>query len=661
MAISSLGIGSNLPIDAIIEGLMDNERKPLDLVGQQKAGYQSQVSAYGTLKSALSSFQTAVSKLTDMSKFMAQSATSSDTSAFTASADGNAVESNYAIKVVQLAQPQKIATAGVATPYTAIGTGTLTISFGSYDADGNTFTLNPDAPAKSIDISPANNSLAGIRDAINDADAGVMATIVNDGQTNRLVITSKETGSSNSIRISVADADGSNGDGSGLSQLAFDPTQSAGSGKNLSVLQQAQDAIVDIDGVRVTKPGNSIDDALDGITLNLLKADDSKTLNLGVARNSSAIESSVNAFVKAYNDVNQTLRNLTNYDVESKSGGALAGDATARSIATQIKQSMTRALTGAGDISTLTQIGVSFQRDGTLALDSDKLKTAIKEHPKDIAYLFAAGGRSTDLQVNQVGQTDKTRAGVYAINVTQLATQGILQGAAAPALDIVAGVNDVLDLKIDGAVFNIKLDAASYASIDALAEELQTKLSAANAKAQVVVSGGKLQLVSASYGSTSTVVVTGGNAANDLFGASPVSSAGLNVAGTINGVTATGKGQVLTGAEGDASAGLGVEITGGALGDRGTISYTTGYAFQLDQLVDGLLDDENGLLATRTDGINASIKRLTKQQETMEDRLALVEQRYRAQFTALDVLISNLQQTSSYMSQQLAQLSANNG
>lgn len=640
---------------------MNAERKPLDLVGQQKADYQSQVSAYGTLKSALASFQSAVAKLTDMSKFTVQSATSSDSAAFTASADGSAVESNYAIKVVQLAQPQKIAAAGVASPYTAIGTGKLTISFGTYDAGGNSFTLNADAPAKSIDITPANNTLAGIRDAINDADAGVMATIVNDGQTNRLVITSKETGSSNSIRIAVADDDGGNGDASGLSQLAFDPTQAAGSGKNLSVLQQAQDAIVDIDGVRVTKSGNSIDDALDGITLKLLKADPDKTLNLGVARDDSAIESSVKAFVKAYNDVNQTLRNLTSYDVESQSGGPLAGDATARSVATQIKQSMTSALTAAGDISTLTQIGVSFQRDGTLALDSDKLKTALEEHPEDIAYLFAAGGRASDLQLSQVGQSDKTRPGTYVVNVTQLATQGSLQGAGAPALDIIAGVNDMLDIKIDGALFNIKLDVASYASVDALAEQLQTQLSAAGARVQVAVSGGKLQLTSTSYGSTSTVVIEGGNAADGLFGASPVSNAGLDVAGTINGVAATGKGQVLTGADGDASAGLAIEIAGGALGDRGTISYTTGYAFQLDRLVEGLLDEENGLLATRTEGINASIKRLTQQQESMADRLAMVEKRYRAQFTALDVLISNLQQTSSYMTQQLAQLSANNG
>ncbi|HEX5539879.1 MAG TPA: flagellar cap protein FliD N-terminal domain-containing protein, partial [Methylophilaceae bacterium] len=163
MAISSPGIGSNLDINSIIQGLMNAEQGPLNLVNQQKADFQSQISAYGTLKSSLASFQTAVGKLSSMDKFTAQTAVSSNTSAFTATANGDAVESNYAISVAQLAQPQKLAMAGVADQYSAIGTGTLTISFGSYDSTGNTFTLNADKSAKSIAITSADSGLAGIR------------------------------------------------------------------------------------------------------------------------------------------------------------------------------------------------------------------------------------------------------------------------------------------------------------------------------------------------------------------------------------------------------------------------------------------------------------------------------------------------------------------
>lgn len=660
MAISSPGIGSNLDINSIIQGLMNAERGPLNLVNQQKADFQSSISAYGTLKSSLASFQDAVAKLSDMSKFTAQTAVASDPAAFTASASGDAVESNYAIKVVQLAQPQKVAMAGVANQYSVIGTGTLTISFGSYDSVSNSFTLNADKAAKAIAIPTASNSLAGVRDAINAADAGVTATIVNDGQLSRLVVTSKDSGTSNSIRIAVTDDDGAGADNAGLSQLAFDPTLTAGSGNNLTVLQSAKDAIVDIDGVRVTKPGNTIDDALDGVTFNLLKADPDAALNLSVTRNQAAIQSSVAAFVKAYNDINQNLRSLTSYDVTTKVGGALAGDSATRSIATQIKQVMTNALSGAGELKSLTQIGVSFQRDGTLALDSDKLKAAVASNAGDIAYLFAAAGRATDLQVKQVGQTDKTRAGVYAVNVTQLATQGNLLGNnATPDLNIVAGSNDALDFKIDGNLYSLKLKAASYASLATLGSELQTQLSAAGSSAKVVFNGGNLQILSSSYGSSSTVTLQGGNGAGNLFGASPAASAGLDVAGSINGVAATGKGQILTGAVSDASEGLALTIAGGSLGDRGTVSYTTGYAYQLDHLVEGMLADD-GLLAARTDGINSSIERLGRQQELLQNRLDAVEKRYRAQFTALDVMISGLQQTSSYLTQQLAQISANN-
>lgn len=659
MAISSLGVGSNLDLNSIVEGLMAAEQAPLNLVAKQQATYQTKISAYGTIKSSLGVFQDAVAKLSSIAKFTTQSATSSDSKAFTASADGKAVESSYAVTVRQLAQSQKLATAGSASPSTVIGTGTLTISFGSYDSTGNTFTLNEDKPAKSITISPANNTLAGIRDAINSADAGVMASIVNDGTLNRLVITGKETGSSNSIKIAVADGDGDNTNGSGLSQLAFDPTLASGSGENLSVLQGALDAIVDIDGVRVTKSSNSISDALDGITLNLLKADVSTSLSLTVKRDQAAIESSVNAFVKAYNDVNQTLRKLTNYDLATQTGGALVGDSAARSIGNQIKQVMTSALAGAGDLNSLTQIGVSFQRDGTLALDSSKLKAALADNPGGIAHLFAAAGKPSDLQVSHTGQTTKTRAGVYDVNISRLATQGGLLGNAAPDLDIVEGVNDALEIKVDGKLYSIKLGAASYASAQALADELQTRLSAAGASVKTQVSGGNLQLVSSSYGASSSITLQGGNGSDNVFGASPVSTAGLDVAGTINGVAATGKGQTLVGATGNASEGLALKIAGGSTGARGTVSYTTGYAYQLEQLAKSLLSD-TGVLETRTDGLNDSVKRLSRQKEALEDRLLLIEKRYRAQFTALDVLISNMQQTSSYMTQQLAQLSANN-
>ena len=179
---SGISASTNFDIDSIVNSLMTVEQRPLILLIQQKTSYQSKISAYATLQSSLSSFQTALANLSTSAKFNVQAATSSDSSVFTATSSGNATVSNYAIKVIQLAQSQMLATASYASTSATVGSGTLTITLGKYDSATNTFTANPDKTAKNITISAANSSLTGIRDAINAGDAGVTATIVSDGQ-----------------------------------------------------------------------------------------------------------------------------------------------------------------------------------------------------------------------------------------------------------------------------------------------------------------------------------------------------------------------------------------------------------------------------------------------------------------------------------------------
>lgn len=658
--ISSPGVGSGLDVNSIVAKLMTAEQGPLNNVTQQKTDYQTQISAYGTLKSSLSAFQTAVSTLSKASQFTAQSATSGDSSVYTATADGTATLGNYAVEVSQLAQQQKLVLPGFSATTATIGTGTLSISFGTYDSVGNTFTQNSAKATKSITIDSSNNTLAGIRDAINNAGAGVTATIVNDGTTNgnRLVITSTDSGTANSIKISATDADGNNLDNSGLSQLAYDPTAAAGAGKNMSELQAAKDAILNIDGIAVTKSSNTITDAISGVTLNLLKTNSGSTANLGITRNVNAIETSVSAFVKAYNDLNTTVRKLTSYDDTSKTGGPLLGDGTTNSIVSQVRNIITGAIGSSGTLTTLSSVGVAFQRDGTLALDSTKLEDGINNHFSDIATLFTAGASTTDSQISYVGNTSKTTAGNYAVTVSSLATQGALTGSAAPNLNIVSGVNDTLNLKIDGIAVNVTLTAGNYASSQALAAEIQSRIAGANSAANVSVSGGALQITSNTYGSSSAVTITGGNGATDALGGAPTITTGTDVAGTINGVAATGQGQNLIGATGDASEGLALKVTGGSIGARGTANFTMGFAYQLNTLTTNILADD-GMLATKTDGINSSITRLTSQQDALNARLTAIEANYRAQFTALDTLMSSMQTTSSFLTQQLAQISAN--
>lgn len=335
MAISSPGIGSGLDVNSIVSGLMNVERQPLQVVAKKKTAFQSQVSAYGTLKSALSTFQTAASALNSPAKFNAQNATSNNLTAFTATTNGKAGVADYAVSVNQLARSQKLAMSGVTNVADPIGTGKITISFGTFTPavvtppTPSAFTPNAAKTDVVIDIGASNNSLTGIRDAINASKSSVSASIVNDGTTNRLVITSKDTGEINSLKITVADDDTTNGDAAGLSQLAYDPTQSIGAGRNLSQLQEAKNALLNIDGISIIKPSNTITDAIDGITLNLLSTT-TTSANLSVANNQDKIKESVTSFVDAYNKLDTTLRALTKYDSAGVSSGPLLGDATAR-------------------------------------------------------------------------------------------------------------------------------------------------------------------------------------------------------------------------------------------------------------------------------------------------------------------------------------------
>jgi flagellar hook-associated protein 2 len=658
--LSSPGIGSGLDVNGIVSQLMAAERQPLNALVKQEVAYTQKLSAFGQMRGALASFQAALKDLGSDSKFQALSATSSDTQVLTASASGKAIPASYQIEVQQLAQQQKLASAGYATTDEVIGSGTLSIQFGTYDSGLNTFTANADKATKSISIDPANNTLAGIRDAINAANAGVTATIVNDGSAagNRLVLTSTDSGAANSLKISVADDDGNGLDASGLSALAYDPTAVAGSGKNLGQKAAALDALLEIDGIAVKQSTNTVKNAIDGVTLNLAQTNVGKKLTLAISRDTKAITSAVEAFVKSYNSANGTLKNLTAFNGVGAQNGALLGDSTARTIQVQMRGLLNTSVETGGALTTLSQIGVSFGSDGTLALDSAKLSSAINSNFDGIAALFAKAGKTSDSLVSYSTSTNKTQPGSYAVSVSQLATRGSTLGSQAANLTIAAGVNDQLDLTVDGKVVSVTLGAATYASADALSAEIQSKVNGATESSGSVLvthSGGVLSIASARYGSASQAAVTGGNGMASLLGALPVTSAGVDVAGTINGAAASGNGQTLTGAAGNASEGLALLIAGGIPGARGNVTFSQGYASQVGQYLNTMLDDD-GLLKSRTNGLDSSIKNLGQRQEQFQARLVQIEKRYRAQFSALDTMLSSMNNTSNFLTQQLASL-----
>lgn len=667
MGIQSTGIGANLNVNDIITKLMQVESQPLTTLAKKEASFQAKLSAYGTLNSALSVFQSNVTGLSNLGTFQTLTATASDSSIASATTTSVSTQGSYNLNVTKLAQAQTISSAGQVSSTAAIGSGastTITFQFGTITGGtlaNGTYTgasFNQDATQStgSVTINGANNSLQGIRDAINAASIGVNATIVGDGSATpyHLVLTSTKTGATSSLKISAT------GDAAIQNLLNYDP---AGT-QNLTETTTGQNAALTINGIAISSTSNAVTGAIQGTTINLSKVG---TTTLSLTTNTSGIQSAVNGFVKGYNDLQSTLKTLTGYDASTKKGGILLGDATARTVQSQIKSTLTASVNGlGGNITTLSSIGISFQKDGTLAVDSTKLQNALTNNFSEISGLFASVGKATDSLVSYSSATSATQQGSYAIDVSTIATQGGLTGN----VDLTSGnttiaANTAINVTLDGVTSSVSLTAGSY-SASALATLIQSSINGNSTfktnGATVVASingSGFLQIQSTRYGSASNVTLADntGTGAATLAGTSLTGTAGVDVAGKINGVTAAGTGQYLTGATGSPTEGLKVLVNGGSTGARGTLNYSKGYGTQLTSLLSGFLGSA-GAISSATDGINRSIKDIGKQRDILNDRLFDTEARYRAQFTALDSIVSNLNNTSSFLSQQLAALTA---
>ncbi|MDB0526987.1 flagellar filament capping protein FliD [Ralstonia solanacearum] len=656
--ISFPGIGTSIDVATLVTNLMNVESQPLTLLQNSQTSYQAQLSAVGTLKSALSTFQSSLSSLTSLSGFTAMKASGYDTSILNASVTSSAPSGTYAVNVTQLAQSQVLAAQGQTSTTAAIGSGTsTTISFqfgtvsggtlsnGQYS--GATFTQNGNLSGGSITINSSNNTLAGIRDAINSANLGVSASIVNDGSStpNRLVLTSTAGGSSSEMKISVS------GDSTLASLLSNDP---AGT-QNMSEVTTGQNAQATINGIAVQSPTNTLSNVVDGTSLTLSKTG---STTVSVANDASATSAGVVSFVKAYNALRISLNSLTNIDTSnSANNGPLASDVSTKTLVNQITDVLGQAI-GSGTYQSLGSIGVTMGSDGTLSIDDTKLSAAIAASPNQVAGLFAGAGTATDALVSVPSFTDSTQAGTYAVNVTQLATQGSLTGSAAANTTITQGVNDTLAITVSNITTNITVPAGSYTA-SSLAAQVQSQLNAStglqNAGITASVSAnasGVLTFTSSQYGSTSNVSISG-NGASSLVGSSPTSVTGQDVQGTINGVAATGSGQNLYGATGTAVDGLTVKVAGGSVGSRGTVSVQRGYAAQLNTVMTSLLSS-TGMVQNETDSINSSLTSLASRISTMQTQLNAKQALYYTQFNTLSALVASMTNTSTYLTTQLA-------
>jgi flagellar hook-associated protein 2 len=647
MAISATGLGSGLDIGGLVKQLVDAERKGPDLqISRETAKVNTKLSAMGSIKGAIAGFQNSLSGLNVLDNYGKRSVTSSNTAAVSATVANTAVPNTYSMEVSSLARAHALA--GPAFPdsdTTSIGTGTLTFRWGTTDYNANTdtynsFALNPDSNITTVTIDSGNNTLEGVMNAINEADFGVTASIVNDGSGYRLLMTSEKTGVKNSLEVSAVDGDANHTDvgaSAGLSNFAFNA-----SATNMTQTNAATNAVFKLNGLTVQSQENTTSTAIQGVTLTL-KEVTSSPLTLKVDTDTTAAVNAFNSFIAGYNQFRTMVNTLTNYNAATKTAGTLLGDFTVRSIVTQVEGILRNDVTGtSGDYT--------------------------------VSRLFAALGVPTDSGVRYHSASKNTAVGSYAVNITTAATSANLSGAGVlpdfgggGAL-VVDGDNDGLALEIDGLdIGTIALTHGTYTSGADLATELQARINGAEA----MVEGGKTVSVSydaandrftiqsAIYGNTSQINITAVdmNTAATLGFTVVDGAAGLDVAGTINGKAATGAGQMLTAnsvANNDAD-GLALIVTGSSTGARGSVNFTRGVTDQLKLLLGKVLEAE-GALEKRIDNYEERKAQIDEKKAKNEVKWKAIELRYSKQFNSLDGLLSSLQSTSSYLQTQLANL-----
>jgi flagellar hook-associated protein 2 len=436
---------------------------------------------------------------------------------------------------------------GIASLGDQVGTGSITFDFGTWEAD-DSFTANASKPSKTVTIT--DGSIAGIRDAINEADIGVSANIIFDGTDYRLTMTS-DTGAASAMRITTTDDDGNHTDTSGLSTLAFDKSATT----NLDESVTAQDAEVSINGLLIKSASNTLTDAVENVTIDLKKAEVGTVGTLTVAQDTAGIKASVESLVESFNSMMSTMKELSYFNQETGERGVFLGDSALRNIESNIRRVMGQAFGSVGNsYNSLASIGLNTQRDGSLALDSTKFDAALANDLDQVRTMFAGGfdepSNSNNITYSKL--PSGTQSGSLAVNITQAATQGMYTAAAFAGSYTPGGVAaDEFVLKVNGAntaALSIPAGPAITTGAD-LAAAVQTALNAdANGVGQnvtVAFNAGtnKLEFTSKEYGSNSSIYVdsAGANIANAGIGtAVGTSTLGMDVQGTIGGSSTRG-------------------------------------------------------------------------------------------------------------------------
>jgi flagellar hook-associated protein 2 len=541
------------------------------------------------------------------------------------------------------------------------------------NADGDMIVLKSDATtgtkadafdvvgSHSITIDNTNNTLAGLRDAINAAGAGVKASIVNDGSGTspyRLVLTSNTSGTAGEITVDTSNLVG-------------------GTAPGFSTLQAAQDASLTLGegagAVTVTKSTNTITDLITGVTLNLKDQDSSKTVELKIGQDTSAAKASIKAFVAQYNNLTDYIGLQFKYDASTNATGTLFADSRLQSLLSDLRSDISNPLSGVSQgIKVMSQIGITSTVDDQLQIDDSALDAALANNPTEVQKLFANVGETTNTNVSFVSASSKTKASStdgYEVNITQVATQAYVKVGAKQT----GALAQSETLTLNG----VTIDLAAGMTQDQVVKKINDNNSQTGVTASIT--DGYLMLKRDSYGSASHISIkssisTSANAgANSGIGLIAITEsggggelgtgtgvAGLDVQGTINGEAATGSGQFLTGKSGNLKTdGLTIRYTGAGTGVFGKVHYTQGIAGLFSEYAASATGTK-GLIASAEDGLQTQSKGLDDDMAKLQARLTLQEERLNSQFAAMENALGQLQSQSQQLTAQITSMNKTN-
>lgn len=370
--ISSTGIGSGLDVKSIVSQLVALEKQPLVNLKSQAATVQTKISAYGQIQSLISTLSDAAGSLASVTGWNAVSAKSSDSTFVSASATGGTSPTAFSVEVSALAKAMSTTSAVVSPAGSAVGAGSFSLTLGS-------------GASVNLTVS-ASDTVANVASAINGAGAGVTATVLTDASGDRLLLRSTATGVTAGFTLAVtADADGNTADAIGLSRLVVGSTTT----------QPGVDAAATVNGIPVTSATNTFANSVAGVTFTAQKVT-TAPVEISITKDNTQVSANVDAFVKAYNAINQLLGDATKYDSATNSAGLLQGDSSALTLQNSLRAALQSVSTGSKVFSRLADVGITQQRGGDLAVDATKF-TAALGNIDELKNLFrSTGGGAAD-------------------------------------------------------------------------------------------------------------------------------------------------------------------------------------------------------------------------------------------------------------------------